>query len=65
MLDILIVEDNKEIGGLLENFFRKENYVVSVQIPEKRLCCACFLLWTNVRKEIMLIQMRALVIAKR
>lgn len=37
MLDILIVEDNKEIGGLLENFLRKENYVVSVQIPEKRL----------------------------
>ena len=30
MLDILIVEDNKEIGGLLETFLRKENYVVSV-----------------------------------
>ena len=30
MLDILIVEDNKEIGGLLETFLRNENYVVSV-----------------------------------
>ena len=30
MLDVLIVEDNKEIGGLLETFLRKENYVVSV-----------------------------------
>jgi DNA-binding response OmpR family regulator len=30
MLDILIVEDNKEIGGLLETFLRKENYIVSV-----------------------------------
>lgn len=30
MLDILIVEDNKEIGSLLADFFRKENYVVSV-----------------------------------
>ena len=30
MLDILIVEDNKETGGLLETFLRKENYVVSV-----------------------------------
>ena len=30
MLDILIVEDNKEIGGLLEAFLRKENYMVSV-----------------------------------
>ena len=30
MLDILIVEDNKEIGGLLQAFLRKENYVVSV-----------------------------------
>ena len=30
MLDILIVEDNKEIGELLESFLRKENYVVSV-----------------------------------
>ena len=30
MLDILIVEDNKEIGQLLQNFLRKENYVVSV-----------------------------------
>ena len=27
MLDILIVEDNKEIGGLLETFLRKENYI--------------------------------------
>ena len=30
MLDILIVEENKEIGGLLQTFLQKENYVVSV-----------------------------------
>lgn len=30
MLDIIIVEDNKEIGTLLSDFLRKENYVVSV-----------------------------------
>ncbi len=30
MLDILIVEDNKEIGNLLCDFLRKENYTVSV-----------------------------------
>ena len=30
MLDILIVEDNKEIGTLLCDFLRKENYIVSV-----------------------------------
>lgn len=30
MLDIIIVEDNKEISSLLCNFLRKENYVVSV-----------------------------------
>ena len=30
MLDILIVEDNKEIGSLLCDFLRKENYVVSL-----------------------------------
>ena len=30
MLDILIVEDNKEIGGLLCDFLRKENFTVSV-----------------------------------
>ena len=30
MIDILIVEDNKEIGTLLCDFLRKENYVVSV-----------------------------------
>lgn len=30
MLDILIVEDNKEIGTLVADFLRKENYVVSV-----------------------------------
>lgn len=29
MLDILIVEDNKEIGTLLCDFLRKENYAVS------------------------------------
>lgn len=30
MLDILIVEDNREIASLLCDFLRKENYVVSV-----------------------------------
>ena len=30
MLDILIVEDNDEIGKLLCDFLRKENYIVSV-----------------------------------
>ena len=30
MLDILIVEDNKEIGNILSAFLRKNNYVVSV-----------------------------------
>lgn len=30
MLDILIVEDNPEIGALLCDFLRKENYIVSV-----------------------------------
>ena len=30
MLDILIVEDNKEIGTLLCDFLRRENYMVSV-----------------------------------
>lgn len=30
MLDILIVEDNVEIGTLIADFCRKENYVVSV-----------------------------------
>lgn len=30
MLDIIIVEDNKEIGSLLCEFLRKENYTVSV-----------------------------------
>lgn len=30
MLDILIVEDNQEIGNLLCDFLRKENYVVSL-----------------------------------
>ena len=30
MLDVLIVEDNKEIGALLCDFLRRENYVVSV-----------------------------------
>lgn len=38
MLDILIVEDNKEIGTLLCDFLRKENYTVSVaQSGEKAL----------------------------
>ncbi len=30
MLDIIIVEDNKEIGTLLCDFLRNENYVVSI-----------------------------------
>lgn len=30
MVDVLIVEDNKEIGTLIADFLRKENYVVSV-----------------------------------
>ena len=30
MLDILIVEDNKEIAGLLDDFLTRENYVVSI-----------------------------------
>ena len=30
MIDILIVEDNKEISTLLKDFFSKENYIVSV-----------------------------------
>ena len=30
MLDILIVEDNVEIGNLLCTFLRKENYTVSL-----------------------------------
>ena len=30
MLDILIVEDNKEIGSLVADFLRKENYAVTV-----------------------------------
>ena len=30
MVDILIVEDNKEIAGLLCDFLRAENYIVSV-----------------------------------
>jgi len=38
MLDILIVEDNKEIGTLLCDFLRRENYTVSVaQTGEKAL----------------------------
>lgn len=38
MLDILIVEDNKEIGSLLCDFLRKENYMVSVaETGEKAL----------------------------
>lgn len=30
MIDILIVEDNKEIAKLLNDFFSKENYIVSI-----------------------------------
>ena len=36
MLDILIVEDNKEIGTLLCDFLRKENYTVSVAHTGKK-----------------------------
>lgn len=38
MTDILIVEDNKEIAGLLCDFLRKENYIVTiVESGEKAL----------------------------
>ncbi len=38
MIDVLIVEDNKEIGSLLCDFLRKENYIVSVaETGEKAL----------------------------
>ncbi len=38
MLDIIIVEDNKEISSLLCDFLRKENYVVSIaETGEKAL----------------------------
>lgn len=38
MLDVLIVEDNKEIGTLLCDFLKKENYIVSVvETGEKAL----------------------------
>lgn len=30
MIDILVVEDNKEIAKLLSDFLKKENYVVSI-----------------------------------
>lgn len=30
MLDIIIVEDNEEIGTLLCDFLKKENYTVTV-----------------------------------
>ena len=30
MIDILIVEDNKEIATLLSDFLTKENYIVSI-----------------------------------
>ena len=30
MIDILIVEDNKEIATLLKDFLTKENYIVSI-----------------------------------
>ena len=30
MIDILIVEDNKEIAKLLNDFLSKENYIVSI-----------------------------------
>ena len=38
MVDILIVEDNKEISSLLKDFLEKENYIVSVaETGEKAL----------------------------
>ena len=37
MLDILIVEDNKEIGILLCDFLCKENYTVSVARTGEKL----------------------------
>ena len=38
MVDILIVEDNKEISSLLNDFLVKENYIVSVaETGEKAL----------------------------
>lgn len=38
-MDILIVEDNKELAGLLCDFLRAENYTVSVaETGEKALC---------------------------
>ena len=38
MIDILIVEDNKEIATLLSDFLKKENYIVSIaQTGEKAL----------------------------
>jgi DNA-binding response OmpR family regulator len=38
MLDILIVEDNKEISTLLCDFLKKENYMVSaVETGEKAI----------------------------
>lgn len=36
MLDILIVEDNEEIGNLLCDFLRKENYTVAVATSGER-----------------------------
>lgn len=36
MLDVLIVEDNKEIGGLLCDFLRKEGYAVSLAEDGKK-----------------------------
>ena len=37
MPDIIIVEDNKEIGTLLCDFLRKENYAVSLADTGERL----------------------------
>lgn len=36
MPDIIIVEDNKEIGTLLCDFLRRENYTVSLADTGKR-----------------------------
>lgn len=36
MIDILIIDDNKEIANLLADFLRKENYIVSVANDGKK-----------------------------
>ena len=36
MLDIIIVEDNKEIGTLLQDFLSREGFVVSVAVSGEK-----------------------------